>query len=163
MFKLYKTKNENVYEKLKNLCGDFEIKRTENGKPYFEDSPLCFSVSHSGDTALIAVCDLPIGVDLELIRQRNFEATLKRFTQREQDEIGGDTLKFLKNWTAKEAYIKMLGGTLAEDLKRLEFVDGKLFSDGIKADCTLFCGTDGGFVYTVCVAEENYQLNMQIN
>jgi len=56
MFKLYTTKNERVYEKVKEVCQiDCEIKRTENGKPYFEGDPVFFSVSHTGETALIAV------------------------------------------------------------------------------------------------------------
>ena len=160
MFKLYKTKNERIYDKLNEICGtSCEIKRTENGKPYFEGNPLFFSITHSDDSALIATCDRPIGVDMELIRLRNFDATLKRFSERERDEIGADTLKFLKNWTAKEAYIKMLGGTLAEDLKRLEYFDGELYCDGIKTDCELFCGTGDGFVYSVCIEKINEILN----
>lgn len=160
MFKLYTTKNERVYEKVKEVCQiDCEIKRTENGKPYFEGDPVFFSVSHTGETALIAVCDRAVGVDAEIIKQRDFNAILKRFTAREQDEIALDTLAFLKNWTAKEAYIKLLGGTLAEDLKRLEYFDGVLCCDGIKADCTLFCAVSDGLVYTVCVADGNSEIN----
>lgn len=162
MFKLFTTKNERIYEKLKDICKtDSKILRTENGKPYFEDCPLFFSISHSEDTALIAVCDDPIGVDTELIQKRNFDAIKKRFSEREQDEIGTDTLRFLRNWTVKEAFIKMLGGTLAEDLKRLEYFDGTLYLDGIKTDCTLFCGTGDGFIYSVCVekTDDNDKIN----
>ena len=77
-----------VYEKVKEVCQiDCEIKRTENGKPYFEGDPVFFSVSHTGETALIAVCDRAVGVDAEIIKQRDFNAILKRFTAREQVEI----------------------------------------------------------------------------
>lgn len=161
MFKLFTTKNERIYEKLKDICKtDSKILRTENGKPYFKDCPLLFSVSHSQDLALIAVCESRVGVDMELIRKRDFDAVLKRFSEREQEEIGGDTLKFLRNWTVKEAFIKMLGGTLAEDLKRLEYVGGELFLDGIKTDCELFTGTGDGFVYSVCVEKANANDNV---
>ena len=149
MLELYRTTNERVYEKLKNLLPDgCEIKRTKNGKPYTDG--VCFSITHTADIALIAVSDLPVGVDAEIVKERGYFSVLKRFTPREQAEIGENTLEFLKHWVVKEAYIKLIGGTLAHDLKRLEYFGGELFCDGVKANCDSLCSVSEDFVYCVC-------------
>ncbi len=140
MLEVYLTENESVHEKAKiliarHICGSFEVKTTENGKPYIEGNPLYFSVSHSRTVAVIALSDSPVGVDTEIFTNRKFESVLNRFTTSEKVEINGDFTAFLKNWTVKEAFIKMNGGTLATDLKKLEFVDGKLYCDG-KLQCS---------------------------
>lgn len=149
MLKLYQTENVRVYEKLKKfLPENTEIKRTENGKPYADG--ICFSITHSGDTALFAISEKPVGIDAEKIRKRNFSSLLNRFTTREQREINGDAAEFLRHWVVREAYIKMLGGTLAHDLKRLEYFGGELFCDGKKPDCNILLASSENFIYAVC-------------
>ena len=153
MIELYRTQNERVYEKLKSLLNtNSEIKKTENGKPYIDG--FNFSVTHTGDTALIAISDKPVGIDAEIIKERDFSSVLKRFTPREQTEIDGDTVKFLKNWVVKEAYIKMLGGTLSHNLKRLEYFEGVLLDGGKKSDCNILCSFSGDLIYAVCTQSE---------
>lgn len=153
MLKIYRTQNENIYEKVKSLLNtDSEIKKTENGKPYIDGFQ--FSITHSGDTALIAISDKPVGVDAEIIKERNISSVLQRFTTRERNEINNDTAKFLKNWVVKEAYIKMFGGTLAHDLKRLEYYGGELLVDGERADCNIFCSTSSDLIFAVCAKSE---------
>ena len=153
MIELYRTQNENIYEKVKSLLNtDAEIKKTENGKPYIDGFQ--FSITHTGDTALIAISDKIVGVDAEMIKVRNISSVLQRFTPREQNEINGDTAKFLKNWVVKEAYIKMHGGTLVHDLKRLEVYNGELLVDGEKADCNIFCSASSDLIYAVCAKSE---------
>lgn len=151
MLTVYKIKNERVYEKLKAFTGISEIKRTANGKPYADD--IFFSVTHTGDYALIAVSDREVGVDAERIKKRGFEHILKRFTPREKAGINGER-GFFENWVVKEAYIKLLGGTLAHDLKRLEYYGGVLFCDGKKADCNIYCAVDGDVFFAVCAQSE---------
>ena len=94
MLLTYFTGNENVYEKLENylsglLTSPFEILRTENGKPCLEGAPLFFSVSHSGDKALIVICDRPVGADLEIVKKRKYSSVLARFAEQEKKEITG--------------------------------------------------------------------------
>lgn len=149
MLKIYQTQNVRVYEKLKNfLPKNTEIKRTENGKPYADG--ICFSLTHSGDTALFAISDKPIGIDAEIIKSRNFSSVVKRFTERERAEIDGSLTEFLRHWVIKEAYIKMLGGTLAHDLKKLEYFKGELFCNGEKTDCNIYHTVSDEIVYAVC-------------
>ena len=149
MLRIYRTKNERVHEKLESLLPEnSQIKRTENGKPYTDG--IHFSITHTGDTALIAISDFPVGIDAEIVRARNFSSVLKRFPGREQLEIGGSEIEFLRHWTVREAYIKLIGGTIAHDLKRLEYFGGELFVDGVKEDCNILCFVLNELVYCVC-------------
>lgn len=155
MIKIYRCGKNEIENTLKNavppyICGIFEIKRTANGKPYIEGNPVYFSLSHSGNKAVVAICDKPVGVDCEIIRERKIKGVLSRFTERERDEINVDTVRFLYNWTAKEAFIKMKGGTLANDLKRLEYCESKLYAGGKLQNCTLETQTIGNLIITVC-------------
>ena len=94
---------------------DFEkidIQRTKNGKPYIKDSNLRFNVSHSGD-AIIAIVGLgydSVGIDMEVILNKDREKIIKRFFQKEEIEFINSSddknLEFYRIWTKKEAYIK---------------------------------------------------------
>ena len=103
-----------------------EIQRTKNGKPYLLDKyGLFFSVSHTKNLLFIGVSDAEIGIDAEaLSRETDYSIVLRKFPLEEQAEILSNT-DFLRHWTAKEAAIKYLGGTLAKDLKKLSFIRGK--------------------------------------
>lgn len=162
MLEIYFTENENVYEKLngylsERLSSPFKILRSENGKPYIEGDPLFFSLSHSRGKALIAICDRPVGADLEVITQRKYGAVLSRFPEREKREIW-NTAHFLKHWTVREAYIKMLGSTIAEKLIKLEYSGGVLYDDGNKADCEIITERDKDLVYCICIDKRGKNL-----
>ena len=125
---------ENAHERLNKLfeaklLSPFEILRTENGKPYIERNPIYFSLSHSGNRGIIALSDKPVGIDLELYNESLRHSVLDRFSDREKSEIA-DGRDFLKHWTAREAYVKLYGFTIAEMWKRVEFFGGKLYLDG---------------------------------
>lgn len=130
---------ETVEEKLKSLLRgklgfEPEIKRTENGKPYIEGNPLFFSIAHSGERAVIALSDKPVGVDMEIFKKRTRESLIKRYSERERAEICTEE-DFLRHWTAREAYIKLYGLTLAREYKKLEFFGGELYFEGKRANC----------------------------
>ncbi len=75
---------------------DLTVKTTDKGKPYIEDIPFYISVSHSGDYAVCAISDSPIGVDVE--KERDLpERIQKRFA------------KDIIEWTKKEAKGKLTG------------------------------------------------------
>ena len=161
MIKLYRTKNERVYEKLILLLPvGSKINKTENGKPYTDG--VHFSLTHTGDIALIAISDSPVGIDAEIIKERNFASVAKRFTAREQSEISSLS-EFLRHWVVKEAYIKLTGGTLAHDLKMLEYYGGQLFYNGLKVDCNIICASSADFVYAICTHDDiQKSLKMEI-
>ncbi len=91
---------------------DILLARDKDGKPYAENLPLHFSISHSGAFVACAVSDTPVGLDLEEIRHRDITVARRICSEREMAFIlgGEDPLKrFLKVWTAKEAYVKLTG------------------------------------------------------
>ena len=90
-----------------------------NGRPLLAEPAdrLQFSLSHSGDTALVAVsASAPISVDLEMVRDLPDFITIARshFAATEvenllrlapEERLGG----FYVTWTRKEAFVKALG------------------------------------------------------
>ena len=158
MIKLYFCRAEDIEETLKNalhphICGNYAIKHGVYGKPYIEGNPVFFSIAHSGEDGVILISDKQCGVDLEVYKNRKFGALYNRLTERERAEIREDYKLFLKNWVAKEAYIKYLGGTVAW-IKRLEYAGGVLYFDGKKADCEITVDTcSDRAVYAVCTGE----------
>lgn len=115
---------------LKNYTGkDCTLARTKEGKPYAEGDPAYFSLSHSGDVCVIAVSGEPVGIDAEVPTGKIRPAILRSFSDRERREINSED-DFLRHWTAREAYVKMLGARLWDKLKQLEFYGGKLLSGG---------------------------------
>lgn len=94
-----------------------------NGRPYFTDLPITFSLSHSSRLAVCAVCKaegserapFPIGVDTESISRissMNYEALCRRYaTGAEQQAYPPHSSPelFLRLWTRKEALLKQRG------------------------------------------------------
>lgn len=97
----------------------FSIKRTEHGKPFFEDSDLFFSVSHKGEIAVCAYDNRPIGVDIEQIKPFNERLAKRICTSDELEYISNDPLRFAEIWTVKEAYSKLIGNGISMGLKSI--------------------------------------------
>lgn len=100
------------------------------GKPRLAGGgPLEFSLSHSGDVALIAVCaGAEVGVDVELLHPvRDAGALVARVcSPREQAEwharaeTADAAADFLRGWTRKEACLKAIGTGLDISPARVE-------------------------------------------
>ncbi len=88
-----------------------------HGKPRVAGDAPPFSVSHSGDVAVIAVSGVgPVGVDVEEIRLiPELESLAARtFAREEAAALGACDAServqaFFRVWTAKEAYVKGIG------------------------------------------------------
>ena len=130
---------------------DIVISEDKNGKPFCESSDLCFSVSHSGDLAVCAVSDAPIGVDLERIRKTNMQSA-RRFASEseliyifgripEKSDFESDDRKtlerFFEIWTKKEAFGKMNGTGICYDMKNTAVENA-------------VCYKEDGYIITVC-------------
>ena len=90
-----------------------EIRRTKLGKPYFADSPLHFSISHTPGYVFAALSERPVGIDAEemdrdiklsLAEKLLSPGELAQF-QKAQDK----RLALLKFWVLKEAAGKCTG------------------------------------------------------
>ena len=155
MIKLYFCSASEIEETLKralrpHICGDYAIIHGAYGKPYIEGNPVFFSISHSGNDGVILISDKQCGVDLEVFKKRKITSLYNRLTERERAEIKEDYTLFIKNWVAKEAYIKYLGGTVAW-IKRLEYAGGVLCFDGKKVYCEIQVENyENRAVYAIC-------------
>ena len=88
--------------------------------------PLECSLAHTQGWFAYAIANTPIGIDVELLdRQIDMLRIAKRyFHQNEYSWViksSKPDRAALKLWTAKEAYVKCLGSTLAKELGRTNF------------------------------------------
>lgn len=104
---------------LKAVCGESlqssNLVRTESGKWVCDVCEL--SLSHSNDVVAVALSDMPVGVDVELIDLERFDTRLQQriFTDKEQSFAASmsDTQRAEyanRLWTVKEAEFKRQGG-----------------------------------------------------
>ena len=119
-----------------------------HGKPYLKDVPVRFNLSHSGTLTAVAAGRHPVGLDVQLRDEKPRETLRSRLTPAEREE------DFFRLWTAKEAYIKYRGGTLAAMLPRLAFEDGTLSEDGNPVPAHLFFDDLEGCALGVCSEKE---------
>lgn len=117
------------------VCPLPRVRFTERGKPCFENSPLHFSLAHSGKLAAVLLSDSPCGVDVERIRPDTARKLLDRcLSPREKECTGVDFFTF---WTRKECIGKYSGqgvgahpaqtDTLAPEYAFLHFFTETLF------------------------------------
>ncbi|MBE6629550.1 MAG: 4'-phosphopantetheinyl transferase superfamily protein [Ruminococcaceae bacterium] len=104
------------------VCENWAV--TPNGKPYFEGSPVQFSISHTGTLVAVAVSkNHPVGLDIEKIRPLREKFAARYFSEREQTEFANsddpDTT-LIRLWTAKEAVGKYHGTGLSGDLREID-------------------------------------------
>ena len=98
-----------------------EIARQEHGKPYFPGhTGLHFNLSHSGDLALCALDSAPVGVDIQLVKERRPSLPRRACSAEEQawlEEQPEFWPAFTLLWTLKEAQVKESGRGLTPDLR----------------------------------------------
>jgi 4'-phosphopantetheinyl transferase len=84
----------------------------EYGKPRIPDLKGHFSVTHSGDFASAIISyEMPVGIDIERIRER-IERVAERFLSSEEQDQAGDNDRLVKlhiYWGAKESLYKLYG------------------------------------------------------
>lgn len=99
------------------------------GKPYICQVSWHYNLSHSGDLAALAISDAPVGIDVQQMRPYR-DPLVKRFFAKEETaayerlssenilERESRTDLFYTLWCRKEAYGKLLGTGLTEDILR---------------------------------------------
>lgn len=105
------------------------LTREAGGRPYVEGADnLFFSLSHSADAALIAVSDVPVGVDVERVRRIARSAAIARRILHPDTVATLQTLPpslheaaFVDAWTQREAHVKAVGGGLFRTADVLPF------------------------------------------
>lgn len=92
-----------VAEIVRHVFGDRPLLHRDDGSPYIGDFDGFISVSHGAGTALLAVSDSPVGVDIEEDRLQ-LQRVSSKFINKEDDAPS-----LLHAWTAKEAAFKAAG------------------------------------------------------
>jgi 4'-phosphopantetheinyl transferase len=121
---------------------EIEFSITKNSKPFLNNRPLHFNISHTNGAFVIAVSPTAyVGIDIEPVRHMNEFHSVARsfFSKREQDFIfnNNDEVdeRFLLLWTRKESLLKALGTGMIDRLDLAEvsedenFIDRDIFSD----------------------------------
>ncbi len=101
---------------------DYEIKKTELGKPYIEGHPVHFSIAHTEGLVCCVIADKECGIDCEknVARDKIKEMAERFFVGDEINMLKKSEYsyeEFLRIWTCKEAIGKRLGWGLMKSLK----------------------------------------------
>ena len=97
-----------------------EVHFEPNGKPYFVNSSLYFSLSHSGKLAVVLISEEPCGVDIELVRPEVAERLRERCLSDGERARGCD---FFELWTKKECIAKLDGRGLPSHPSEIDTLD----------------------------------------
>ncbi len=106
-----------------------DIRVDEYGKPYvFNSMGVHFNVSHSGEYVACIVSDRPCGIDIEKIDEVDLSIAQRFFAKNEHRYIVDCPKeqrmdRFYEIWTAKEAYVKLLGRGLGIGLDSFEVIN----------------------------------------
>jgi 4'-phosphopantetheinyl transferase len=100
----------------------------EFGKPYLENNPIHFNLSHSHELALLAInMNYELGVDIEWIHRKTDLMPIgeRFFSENEFTELNAlpanlQRQGFFNCWTRKESYIKARGVGLGIPLSKFE-------------------------------------------
>ena len=115
---------------------------TAEGKPFILGRPdIHFSFSHSGNVALCALSDQPVGADVEVPRKITPSLVSYTMNDREQEQINASAdpaLRFLYFWTRKEALLKLTGEGIRNDMKQVLSESGKCHFETVKTTNYLF-------------------------
>ena len=86
----------------------------ENGKPISND--IYFNVSHSKGAVVFSKDTLPIGIDIEKIREYHNDLS-DYISSNEEKDYTKDSITFYEVWTNKESLTKCIGTGIKEKIK----------------------------------------------
>ena len=140
-------------------CGaapeEIVIKKEVLGKPYAENLPIHFNISHSGSYAVCVTHASPVGVDIQavgkvrsLVLRRSFSAEEREYVLASPD---AQAERFTRLWCMKEAWTKRLGGSIfSRDGFVCRFKNGEPITD--YSDFSFaFPSAPDGYVIAVCL------------
>ncbi len=159
------------------------IETNEHGKPMVAGHPdFFFNISHSGDRVLIGFGNSPVGVDVELVKEKEMDKKIAQrcFTEWEQEFIKAveensfddihklEEWKFFIIWTMKEAYLKYIGTGISVPLDSFEVkpIEHKVLVNSVEQGVKNIFGKDhqdgeDAYIYSVCV-DEDCQINIDM-
>ena len=103
---------------------EINIKLGTHGKPYIENSDIHYNISHCSGIVCLSLGKTESGIDVDKLRPYNERLAGKVCTSAEICEIEqseNGELMFMKFWTLKESYVKLIGLGLSFGTKNIEF------------------------------------------
>ncbi len=116
---------------------------SSQGKTYLQGGKYHFSISHSGKYAAVAVNEShPVGIDIEKIRPLKASVIKHIFSDAEKEFVFGLTTprdgmledknileRFFRVWTYKEAYVKMTGEGITDNIRSISYDDKNCYCE----------------------------------
>jgi phosphopantetheinyl transferase len=99
-------------ERLRVTPSSLRFVRGEHGKPELADAHVHgvhFNLSHASELAAVAICDHPVGIDIEHLDATLDPATADLVFTEEEKRRCRTHADHLRTWTAKEAVVKACG------------------------------------------------------
>ncbi len=162
--KIYWTKQKRDSEflaakALKLYCGDSDMLcHDDKGRPYFQNSKINISISHSDNMWLCVLCKDKASIDIEHVADREYLRIADRFFSPAEQQFvrsaGADG--FFRLWVRKEAYVKYLGQGISYGLENFSLSNGIALKD--EYEDVLFREIDFGndFRCAICIAKEDF-------
>ncbi len=132
----YSTKSSDSSELAKAALLEYmdktdELAHDSEGHPFFADTDVSVSISHSGGLWVCSLSREKAGIDVEVVRDRAWQRISERhFTGSEKAVVADQGIAgFYRVWTRKEAYAKYTGEGLVNSLNReitgvhIEYID----------------------------------------
>ena len=139
------------------LPHELRLGRREHGKPFLSGrEDVHFSVSHSDGWIAFVRDDAPVGLDIQRISHRERKPAMNFFTASERELIlSSDDPDgcFFRAWTAKEAYIKLLGTGLSTPLRSVDTV-------ALRGKYGFASAVTEGFAVTVCSTKADVDMQL---
>lgn len=110
---------------------NYSVSYNACGKPSVLNAPF-FNLSHSNELVMLAICDLPVGCDLEHVRKAVLSHHV--FHPEELSFLSSITpgnkrdFEFLRLWTAKEAFLKAIGTGISAKASSFDLSKGDTIS-----------------------------------
>lgn len=151
---------------------DFRLGYGSNGKPFITGrDDIFFNISHSGDYAVCAFSDKPVGADIE--KHHGFDEDLIRFVFRESETAHLSYFSADRDtactdlWTVKESLMKLLGTGLSLEPKDIQIIYGvslKAQAAGYECERLNFTRYDDidGYSLTVCSEYDSFSAGVEL-
>ncbi|KJD33640.1 hypothetical protein PK35_07345 [Tamlana nanhaiensis] len=114
----------------KSLPKNINFSFFKNKKPFLKSHPkVCFNLSHSHQIGLIAIANIPVGIDIEF-KNKSYDVLESMSTVFGKNEINyvhnsvKPTETFFKLWTRKEALVKTTGQGIDSNFIDIPCLDG---------------------------------------
>lgn len=132
-----------------HICENPIFAEQEGGKPYIANhEEVHFNLSHCREAVACIVSDKEVGIDVERIRPYDDRLAQYVFNDDEYARVKASckpALEFTKLWTRKEAFLKLMGEGIHDNLKTVLI--------GARANLKTVVNESKNYVYTIATTQ----------